>query len=79
MRARHQWGDRVEPLLALILAWLLVAAAWLAAAPSALAAKEVFRLSDVAHDPRVLAVAALLVLAAWLGIAGGWRPGHRHR
>lgn len=79
MRERHLSGSRVEPLLAIILAWLLVVTAWLAAAPTALAAKEVVRLSDVAQDPRVLAVAALLVLAAWLGIAGGWRPGHRHR
>lgn len=79
MSAWHLWGGRLEPLLALALALLLVAAAWLAAAPSALAAKEVVRLSDVAQDPGVLAVAALLLVAAWLGIAGGWRSGHRHR
>lgn len=72
------WEGRLGPLLAIILAGLLVAAAWLAAAPSAVAAKDVVRLADAAGDPGVMAVAALLFLAAWLGL-GGWRPGHRHR
>lgn len=78
MGARHLRGARLVALLAMILAWLMVAAAWLAAAPSALAAKQVIRFADAAQDPRVLAVAALLLAAAWLGI-GGWRTGHRHR
>ncbi len=55
------------------------AGAWLAAASPALAARQVIRLADAAQDPRLLAIAAVLLLAAWLGIAGGWRTGHRHR
>ena len=74
----HRRQGRLAPLLDIILAWILVTAIWLAGAPSALAAKDVVRLADAARDPGVLAVAALLLLAAWLGF-GGWRSGHRHR
>ncbi len=72
-------SDRLRRTIECLLGGLAAGAAWLAAAPSAIGATQVFRLTDIAEDPRVLAILALLALAAWLGFAGSWRTGHRHR
>ncbi len=71
-------GSAIARTIGWTLAGSAASMAWLAGAQSALAATEVAHLADIAADPRVLTIMALLVIAAWLGFAGTWRTGHRH-